>query len=268
MAEAYSVNSVWNELQNLLIFLLFLQVACTGQGHHEMYCVCYIWGGWIIVKVTTQMSHRLIHIYWSLTLTRSDTDEWLDNAYIVWDSGTVHKLVDHIKTTKCKASCKMQIHISNVFRPLCLSVSLSNSIHNIQGRGSHVTYPIMHLMLPVCSPDTNWWVWLHTAAYILPPQCIMGKVTWDPPPPEYYGIELERLTDRQIGMKTLPSHKLPMQAVIKKLKFKIYLFAENCHQETFFIFLKTWNQSVVGNVWNILKTPCVYIEVIWLLYGL
>ena len=37
-------------------------------------------------------------------------------------------------------------------------------------------------MLPVCSPDTNWWVWLDAAAYILLPQCIMGKVTWDPPP--------------------------------------------------------------------------------------
>ena len=47
----------------------------------------------------------------------------------------------------------------------------------------------------------------------------MGKVTWDPP--EYYGIELERLTDRQTGLKTLPSHKLCMRAVIKKLKFKI-----------------------------------------------
>ena len=42
-----------------------------------------------------------------------------------------------------------------------------------------------------------------------------------PPPPEYYGIELERLTDRQTGLKTLPSHKLHMWAVIKKLKFKI-----------------------------------------------
>ena len=44
----------------------------------------------------------------------------------------------------------------------------------------------MHLMLPVCSPVTNWWVWLDAAAYILLPQCIMGNVTWDPP--EYYGI--------------------------------------------------------------------------------
>ena len=33
--------------------------------------------------------------------------------------------------------------------------------------GSHVTYPIMHLMLPVCCPDTNWWLWLDAAAYIL-----------------------------------------------------------------------------------------------------
>ena len=24
-------------------------------------------------------------------------------------------------------------------------------------------------------------------------------VTWDPPPPEYYGIELERLTDKQVS---------------------------------------------------------------------
>ena len=42
-----------------------------------------------------------------------------------------------------------------------------------------------------------------------------------PPSPVYYGIELERLIDRQTGLKTLPSHKLHMWAVIKKLKFKI-----------------------------------------------
>ena len=42
-----------------------------------------------------------------------------------------------------------------------------------------------------------------------------------PPLPEYYGIELERLTDRQTCLKTLSSHKLHMWAVIKKLKFKI-----------------------------------------------
>ena len=51
--------------------------------------------------------------------------------------------------------------------------------------GSHMTYPIMHLMLPVCSPDTNWWVWLDAAAYIL-----LG-----PPPPR---IELDRLTDKHV----------------------------------------------------------------------
>ena len=42
-----------------------------------------------------------------------------------------------------------------------------------------------------------------------------------PPSPVYYGIELERLTDRQTGLKTFPSCKLHMWAVIKKLKFKI-----------------------------------------------
>ena len=46
-------------------------------------------------------------------------------------------------------------------------------------------------------------MWLDAAAYTLLPQCIMGKVTCDCLP-EYYGIELERLTDRQTGLKTLP----------------------------------------------------------------
>ena len=39
-------------------------------------------------------------------------------------------------------------------------------------------------------------------------QCIMGKVTWDPPP------ELDRQTNRQTRLKTLPSCKLRMRAVI------------------------------------------------------
>ena len=48
-----------------------------------------------------------------------------------------------------------------------------------------------------------------------------------PPSPEYYGIELERLTDRQTGLKTLLlSHKLHMWAVIKKLKFKILVVCQ------------------------------------------
>ena len=38
--------------------------------------------------------------------------------------------------------------------------------------GSHVTYPIMHLMLPLCSPDTKWWVWLGASAYIVLPQTV------------------------------------------------------------------------------------------------
>ena len=62
-----------------------------------------------------------------------------------------------------------------------LPKSFQQSFPAAPSRGSHVTYPIVHLMLPVCSPDTNWWLWLDAAAYILLSQCIMGKVTWDPP---------------------------------------------------------------------------------------
>ena len=62
------------------------------------------------------------------------------------------------------------------------STSTSGVLFHQYFWGSHVTYPIMHLMLPVCSPDTNWWVWFDAATYILLHQCIMGKVTWDPPP--------------------------------------------------------------------------------------
>ena len=67
-----------------------------------------------------------------------------------------------------------------------------------------------------------------------------------PPSPVYYGIELERLTDRQTGLKTLPSHKLHMWAVIKKLKFNILVVYGKLPSD--FFSLKTQNQSVVGNV--------------------
>ena len=59
-----------------------------------------------------------------------------------------------------------------------------------------------------------------------------------PPPPEYYGIELERLTDRQTGLKMLPSHKLCMRVVIKKLKFKILVVCGKFPSGDFFL-LKT-----------------------------
>ena len=117
---------------------------------------------------------------------------------------------------------------------------------------SHVTYPIMDLMLPVCSPDSNWWVWLDAAAYILLPQCIMGKVTWDPP--EYYGIELERLTDRQTGLKTLLSHKLCMWAIIKKLKFKICCLWKIAIRRCFF----SWKPEI--------KVQRVMYEIYWKLH--
>ena len=55
-----------------------------------------------------------------------------------------------------------------------------------------------------------------------------------PPPPEYYGIELERLTDRQTGLKTLLSRKLHMWAVIKKLKFKILVVCKKLPSGDFF----------------------------------
>ena len=63
-------------------------------------------------------------------------------------------------------------------------------------------------------------------------------VTWDPlpsPPPEYYGIELERLTDIQVS-KTLLSHTLCMQVVIKKLKFKILVVCEKLPSGDVFFF--------------------------------
>ena len=50
------------------------------------------------------------------------------------------------------------------------------------GWGYHVTYPIMHMMLPLCSPDTKWWVWLGASAYIVLPQSIMGRSHGTPPP--------------------------------------------------------------------------------------
>ena len=62
----------------------------------------------------------------------------------------------------------------------------------------------------------------------------MGKVTWDPLPPEYYGIELEILTDRQTGLKTLVSRKLCMRVVIKKLKFKILVVCRKLPSGDFF----------------------------------
>ena len=72
----------------------------------------------------------------------------------------------------------------------------SSPSHLVLLGGSHMIYPIMHLMLPVCSPDTNWLVWLDAAASILlgPP--------WSS-------------TDWQTCLKTLVSHALRMRAVIR-----------------------------------------------------
>ena len=118
-----------------------------------------------------------------------------------------------------------KVMFSDLF--FCQSVFPTLS-HNIQGKGSHVTYPMMHLMLPVYkqlqTSHTDGCGCLESKQ--VTSSASMGKVTWDPSPlPEYYGIELERLTDRQTGLKTLLSHKLCMWVVIKKLKFKI-LFCE------------------------------------------
>ena len=67
---------------------------------------------------------------------------------------------------------------------------------------------LFHNALDVISllSDTNWWVWLDAAAYILLPQCIMGLGHMGPP-------ELNRLTDRQTRLKTLPS-RTTLRAVI------------------------------------------------------
>ena len=51
--------------------------------------------------------------------------------------------------------------------------------------GSHMTYPIMLLYTAIECPSASW-----------------AKFTWDPPPPHK---ELDRLTDRQTLVKTLPS---------------------------------------------------------------
>ena len=80
-----------------------------------------------------------------------------------------------------------------------------------------------------------------------------------PPPPEYYGIELEKLTDRQTGLKTLLSHKLCMWVVIKKQKFKILVVCEKMPSGDVFFFLKTQNQSAAGNVIQQIKKKKPYV---------
>ena len=57
-------------------------------------------------------------------------------------------------------------------------------------RGSYVTYPIMLLYTAIECPSASW-----------------AKFTWDPPP------ELDRQTDRQTRLKTLPSRTLRMRVV-------------------------------------------------------
>ena len=69
------------------------------------------------------------------------------------------------------------------------------------GGESDVTLPIMHLMLPVCSPDTNWCFWLDAVTYILLPQCIMGQGHMGPPQ-----SWTDWLTDKHDWKYYLPAH--------------------------------------------------------------
>ena len=67
---------------------------------------------------------------------------------------------------------------------------------------------------------------------------VTSSALWDrsygTPHPEYYGVELERLTDRQTGLKTLLFCKLHMWAVIKKLKCKILVVCKKLPSGDFF----------------------------------
>ena len=95
---------------------------------------------------------------------------------------------------------------------VCQSV-FPTLFRNIQGEG--VTWPF-----PWCTGAAVY-KQLHQAtpiSWCLENNQVSSSALWDrshgTPFPEYYGIELERLTDRQTGLKTLPSHKLHMWAVI------------------------------------------------------
>ena len=66
--------------------------------------------------------------------------------------------------------------------------------------GCHVTYPIMHLMLPVCWLRT-YWVSAPVQLLIVWPRCLLG---YTPPPPQ---------TEWQTGAKILPCPKLHLQSV-------------------------------------------------------
>ena len=80
--------------------------------------------------------------------------------------------------------------------------------------GSHVIYPIMHLMLPLCSPDTKWWVWLGAPAYIVLPQSIIWRSNGTPK------SWTDWLTDKRL--KTLPSLTLRMLAVMNTKCIEIW----------------------------------------------
>ena len=83
--------------------------------------------------------------------------------------------------------------------------------------GSHVTYPIMLLYTAIECPSASW-----------------AKFTWDPPPPNK---ELDRLTDRQTLVKTLPSCTT-WRAVIMFTNIYFYgfgRFAYRCREMSLFI---------------------------------
>ena len=61
------------------------------------------------------------------------------------------------------------------------------------------------------------------------PHCIMGKIHMGPPQ-----IELDRQTDRQTCVKTLPSRKLRMREVITRINksFSIWKYTDTAEYET------------------------------------
>ena len=82
----------------------------------------------------------------------------------------------------------------------------------------HVTYPIMHLMLPVCCLHTNW---VSTPVQLLIYSVTQVHVGIHPPPP---------WTEWQTGAKILPCPKLRLRAVIivKNTANNEDAFQENC----------------------------------------